>query len=82
MFRFELGQEVKDRLTGFKGYITGRCEYLTGCIQYSINPKIKKGDTGYPQGTWMDEDRLEKGIGKFKLDVKVSGGPQQSPSKM
>lgn len=31
MFRLELGLEVKDIVTGFRGIITGRCEYLTGC---------------------------------------------------
>lgn len=37
-FKFENGQTVKDRVTGFKGVILGRTQYATGCIQYGICP--------------------------------------------
>lgn len=54
----KLGEIVKDRITGFSGTITGKCEYLTGCTQYLLQPNIDK-DGKYVDGHWMDEDRLE-----------------------
>lgn len=32
-----LGQEVRDRLTGFSGVVTGRAEYITGCAQICVD---------------------------------------------
>ena len=29
-----MGKEVKDIVTGFKGIVTAKIEYLNGCIQF------------------------------------------------
>src|ERR671931_849566 len=57
-FTFELGAKVKDSITGFAGTITGRCEYITGCAQYIVQPALNK-DGAFVEGRWLDEDRLE-----------------------
>lgn len=36
MFKFGLGQVLKDIVTGFKGVVAARTEYLTGCNRYSL----------------------------------------------
>ena len=41
---FELGQEVKDSITGFSGVIVCRLEYLDGARRYSIQSKKLDGD--------------------------------------
>lgn len=53
----EFGNEVKDKITGFKGVITGRCEYITGCVQCLVQPKCKKDGTRV-EPVWFDEPRL------------------------
>lgn len=58
MKKFKLGHEAKDKVTGFQGILTGYCEYLTGCNQYHIQPKCEKA-TSYPNGTWIDEGKIE-----------------------
>jgi hypothetical protein len=80
MFKFELGLKVKDIITGFSGVITGRCEYLTGCRQYSISSnKLHSGDI---KQVWFDEDRLNPVKGKsMKIKKNNFGGPQLHPSK-
>ena len=41
-FTMNLGSEVKDKITGFKGIIRGRSQYLTGCNTYGVqHPKLK-----------------------------------------
>lgn len=80
IFRLDLGQRVKDTVTGFSGVITARCEYLTGCIQYSVTAeKLENGDS---RQNWFDEDRLVALKGKINLAVKKNGGPQTTPSKI
>lgn len=71
MFKIEMEAKVKDRITGFAGIVTGRVEYLTGCRQYLIQPRMKKNETRSPEPTWLDEDRLVAG------KTKNPGGPQQ-----
>lgn len=41
-FEFELGQEVKDKITGYSGIIIGRTQWLTNCNTYSVKPKVLK----------------------------------------
>lgn len=56
-FKFCNGDEVKERITGFQGTITGTCFYLTGCNQYLITaPIAEKGKE--PIALWYDEGRL------------------------
>jgi hypothetical protein len=51
------GQEVIDRITGFTGIVTGVCDYITGCKQALIQPRIKEnGD--FVESRWLDMDRL------------------------
>ena len=38
-----LGRTATDKITGFSGIATGFVVYITGCNQYLINPKAKKG---------------------------------------
>lgn len=55
--KIELGMTVTDKITGFSGVVTGRCEYISGCHQVLIQPRVK--DTGeFVDSRWMDEDRL------------------------
>lgn len=34
-----LGDEVKCRITGFKGTVIGRTEWLYGCVRITVQPK-------------------------------------------
>lgn len=54
----ELGQEVRDRITDFKGIAVGRTTYLQGCNRILVQPKVdKKGEIPEPQS--FDEPDLE-----------------------
>lgn len=65
---FKLGWNAKDKITGFEGTIVGRCEYISGCNQVLLVPKVdEKG--GHRDGHWFDEQRCERvGSGELKLD--------------
>ena len=79
----KLGQEAKDKVTGFKGIIIGRSSWITGCDQYCLIMKIKAGNLP-EDGQWFDEGRIEiTGNGILPKEVKTekNGGPRQDVPK-
>jgi|AntAceMinimDraft_18_1070375.scaffolds.fasta_scaffold228226_2 hypothetical protein len=86
MIEVRLGDKVRDRVTGYSGIATSRTEFLNGCIQIEITPKLKKVNGGIkPEdlavGMAIDEGQLERvgpGINK-EAPVKKSrsGGPMR-----
>lgn len=74
----ELGQKGRDKVTGFEGIITGRCQYLTGCDQYNLIPPAKDGKIENAQ--WFDEGRIEiigAGITAADVTADKNGGPNR-----
>lgn len=58
-YRYELGDKLKDRVTGLVGVATVRSEHLFGCERYWIEPQ-QIGTDGKPiEGRWIDQDSLE-----------------------
>lgn len=79
---FKFGCEVKDKITGFKGIVTGKCSYITGCEQYLVQPKGKKTDVK-PKADWFDVARLvlsSKKVIKIK-EVAEDGCDLEAPEK-
>lgn len=76
-FIHELGLEAKDKITGFKGIIIGRCNHITGCDTYGLKAKMdKEGKTH--DAKWFDEGTVEvigKGVDAQALQGKEKGGP-------
>ena len=51
-----MGKTGKDKITGFTGIITGRSEYINGCVHIMLEAKAKPGMK--PVHAWFDEDRI------------------------
>lgn len=71
----DLGDEVKDKVTGFKGVVTSKTFFLNGCIQVGISaPLTKDGKMGE---SWnIDESQIEVTVTKkVKVKEKSVGGP-------
>ena len=78
----ELGQEAKDKVTGFEGTLTGMARYITGCDQYCITPQAKEGKI--LDGHYFDEGRIEitgPGITKASVASETPGGPSNASLK-
>ena len=75
-FKFDLGDLVEDKITGFKGIVTCRSQWLHNCHTYSVKPtELKDGIPQDAQG--FDEPQLA--IAKkeaIKKPKKVTGGPR------
>lgn len=55
--KVELGDTVKDMNTGFKGVVVCRSEYINGCVQYEVVPKVDK-DNKQSEAIQIDEQCL------------------------
>lgn len=85
-FKFTLGSEVKCTITGYKGVVIGRTQWLHGCNTYMVKSKGLKD--GKPMDSVaFDEAALElvKPV-KERTETPKNGGPPElrhvgSPSR-
>jgi len=93
-FEIEMGAEVIDSVTGFKGKVTAALLYMTGCVQYQVEIAKDCELKSY----WIDEQRLTPKKVKKKKNVpdiltvpkpparrkrklnRPGGGPSRGPS--
>lgn len=75
-FKFNVGDEVRDLVTGLEGIVTGREDCITGCSRMSVQPKVTDGKT-MPSGYFIDQDRLELLVEAHApmFEVVKAGGP-------
>jgi hypothetical protein len=70
-----LGQKVKDRITGMEGIATGRSEYLNGCIRILVQPQALKDGVSV-EAQWVDEPQLVIVEDTAVEQAKPTGGPR------
>lgn len=78
----EFGLVYRDRITGFSGIATGRTEYISGCTQVLIAPRVD--DNGaFRESQWFDEQRLElmPGANVIELDNGETPGADRPAPK-
>ena len=72
----ELGNKVRDKVTGFEGIAIAKIEYINGCIQFCVKPKVKE-DGKMPDGEYIDVDDLEIVYKGIIIEADSTGGPQR-----
>jgi hypothetical protein len=73
-FKFGLGDEVKDSITGFKGIVTARTQWLHGCNVYRVQPQDLK-DGKRLEVDHFDEPQLEVVEEEVHKEHRKTGGP-------
>lgn len=75
----QLGVEVVDTITDFKGVCVVKAHMRSGNIQYGVIPKVRKGNVldEFPTAHYIDDGRL-KVIGNGVLDNVVSPGAYET----
>jgi hypothetical protein len=71
---FQLGQVMRDKITGFTGVCLGITQYLTGCTHCGLQSKELK-DGAPTDWQWFDTTRLDIVEDKLIENGKC-GGPQ------
>lgn len=76
--QIELGDVVKDRVTGFTGVATMKVEHLNGCVQYAVKPKQKRKEITMPEGVMIDDGQLTV-IKKNAIDMLKKPEQKEGP---
>lgn len=64
--KFEMGEVLKDKVTGFQGVVMARTEYFTDCTHYGLCSQTLKD--GKPiDWEWLDETRLIQVAGAERI---------------
>jgi hypothetical protein len=76
----QLGDTVKDVITNFTGVVTGIVEYISGCNQALVTPRVK-ADGSREDGCWFDLQRLvvDPEMPRVQLDNGATPGADAAP---
>ena len=76
---FELGDVVRDTITGFEGTITGIHVWTTGCARVTLQRRVDK-DGKVPDGVGSDVLTLEMVKASPRHEInRTIGGPRPEP---
>jgi hypothetical protein len=79
-FKYELGSKAKDKVTGYKGLIIARTEWLYGCRRYVLQAQELKD--GKPIETvCVDQDAVEIVEEAPPHKMSERGGDAPSPTR-
>ena len=76
-----LGDKVKDPVSGFVGIVTSRTEYLYGCIRVCVAPPIDKDGKLRDTGVFDEPQLVVVKRGVIKRGANVTGGPRPVSSQ-
>lgn len=80
-----LGDGVRDKITGFKGIVIAKAFYLIGCARVGVQSQ-ELGKDGKPlEIQWVDEPQVEivdKAVIKMEADDEPGGPAFSSPRKV
>lgn len=75
-FKFELGSELRDKITGFSGVVVYRSQWIHGCNVYGL--RFMELKDGKPMDTQQfDEPQLELVKPKVIEPSRKTGGPER-----
>ena len=75
----EMGDAVRDPISGFRGTVTAVMNYLHGCQRGYVQPPVDK-DGNYREGIWLDLPQLETvEAGVAEQGRTDTGGPRIDP---
>jgi len=75
-----IGRTVEEKVSGFRGVVTGIVYYISGCTQALVAPKMDK-DGKVPDSNWWDVQRVvvDESVPKIVLDNGATPGCDAAP---
>ena len=78
---FDLGDRLRDKITGLEGIATAKVNYVNGCLHYGVTPKKEKKEKEQPEAEYIDSKLLELvKVNAVKVKVVETGFDQAPPS--
>lgn len=59
IFRFNNGDEVKDKISGFVGVVIARTDWFNGCVRYTIQSQQLKDNSAPGEAHTFDDEQLD-----------------------
>jgi len=82
MTRINLGDKVRDLVTGFEGIAVARTEWLNGCFRVTLQSDCLDKDGKVTPSETFDEPQLDVLIpGKVRTGPRDTGGPADTPTQ-
>ena len=81
--KFDIGDKLRDKISGFEGIVTAKTEWYNGCKRYRLEPdKLNPETGGLIEDETFDEDQLEK-VRKVKVrpPTKPTGGSRPNDTR-
>ena len=77
----KLGDKVKDTVTGFRGIVVSRNEWINGCVRIGVQAdKLVNGKPGEVEG--IDEQQIQVvKAGAVTFANRAAGGPTPAPRR-
>lgn len=77
-----LGDVVRDRLTGFSGIVVARTEWLYGCLRITVQPEELNKDGGVRDSVTFDEMQVTLILPTAVQPAsQTTGGPRPEPAR-
>lgn len=76
-----LGDKVKDTITGFKGVAVCRTQWLNGCVRIGIQPQELDKDGKPQEAQYFDVEQVELLEASVKPPHEPAGGPMPAPQR-
>jgi heat shock protein HspQ len=83
--KYNLGDSLKDKVSGFTGVVMVVAFYSTGCTHYGLLSQKVSKDGKIPEWEWIDESRLsrvKKNVISFNKTGTKNSGPECNPPQM
>lgn len=78
--RIELGQKVRDTITGMEGIAIARTEWMNGCVRVTVRPQVLKDGVPVDSQTF-DEPQLEVAQDTPAEKAEPRHGPRPAASR-
>jgi hypothetical protein len=80
MTTVNLGDRVKDRVSGFTGIVVAKTQYLNGCTRVTLQPAAIDDGAKLPACETFDEPTLLcLDVGAVQIGPRDVGGPAKYP---
>jgi len=89
LFKFGLGDELKDQVSGYVGVVVARTQWLNGCKRYTLDSQtmvdgklVDSISVDEQQLTLLTRRKIDVGQDKYaEPAVKPPGGPRPTPTR-
>lgn len=76
----QLGDRIKDSISGFVGIMVAKCDWLNGCCRVTVQPETLK-DGAVMDNSTFDVEQVELVNARNAVSRTPTGGPAIKPTR-